>query len=81
VLVIIGNKVDLETKDVIPYEEAKQYASELGAIFHYTSAKDGKGIHELFQVIADKLITINETSSGGKEKLRNQRRREGKKCC
>lgn len=80
-LVIIGNKIDLETEDVIPYEEAKQYASDLGAIFHYTSAKDGKGIQELFQGIADKLITMNETSGGGKEKLRSQRRREGKKCC
>jgi translation elongation factor EF-4 len=80
-LAIIGNKVDLETADVIPYEEARQYASELGAVFHYTSAKDGKGIQEMFEGIAEKLLTIKEANSGGKEKLRGQRRREGKKCC
>jgi hypothetical protein len=37
---------------VIPYEEASQYAAELGAFFHYTSAKDGKGIQELFNAIS-----------------------------
>jgi GTPase SAR1 family protein len=51
VLAIVGNKVDLEKQEV-NYEEANSYAEELGAFLKYTSAKDGKGVEELFLTIA-----------------------------
>jgi GTPase SAR1 family protein len=79
-LAIIGNKVDLETTDVVSYEEASGYAKELGAIFHYTSAKDGKGIQELFGIISEKLVEMGSEGQGGKEKLR-KKKKDNKKCC
>ena len=46
VLAVVGNKVDLmKDKEEVPYNEAKNYANELGAIFKYTSAKENKGIN------------------------------------
>ena len=46
VLAIVGNKIDLmKEKEEVPYNEAKEYANKLGAIFKYTSAKENKGIH------------------------------------
>ena len=43
VIVVVGNKVDLQ-KEGVSYEEAKEYADSLGAMLKYTSAKDGKGV-------------------------------------
>lgn len=46
VLAIVGNKIDLmKEKEEVPYNEAKEYANKLGAIFKYTSAKENKGIN------------------------------------
>ena len=36
-------------------EEATEYAQSVNASFHQTSAKEGTGIQELFQDIADKF--------------------------
>ena len=79
-MAIIGNKVDLEAADVISYEEASSYAQEQGAIFHYTSAKDGKGIQDLFRIISEKLLEMEPEQQGGKEKLR-KKKNDKKKCC
>jgi len=59
VLVIVGNKIDIDAPNGVPYEEAQIYAQSLGALFKYTSAKDGKGIEDLFQIVADKLLESN----------------------
>ena len=39
------------------YAEVKDYADSIGAVLKYTSAKDGKGVVELFSAVADKLIS------------------------
>lgn len=48
---IVGNKVDLDTKDEISFDEINQFAMGEGAMFKYTSAKDGKGVDDLFNSI------------------------------
>jgi GTPase SAR1 family protein len=55
VIAIVGNKSDLDKIDV-PHEELQKYANGLNAILKYTSAKDGKGVEELFSHIAEQLI-------------------------
>ena len=50
-IALVGNKCDLEKIDV-SHEEFQEYAASLGALFKYTSAKDGKGVDELFSAIA-----------------------------
>jgi GTPase SAR1 family protein len=53
-LAVVGNKTDLlddpsfNPNKEVDYKAAKEYAQSIGAIFHTTSAKDNKGINELF---------------------------------
>jgi GTPase SAR1 family protein len=48
ILVIAGNKMDLEKNRQVTLAEAEQYAKEVGARHFSTSAKLNKGINELF---------------------------------
>jgi hypothetical protein len=45
VLAVVGNKIDRTEEEAIGYNEVKQYAESIGAMFRLTSAKDGKGIN------------------------------------
>lgn len=54
-MVIIGNKVDLADQEEVSYSEVKNYANSLGAMYKLTSAKDGKGVNELFTAIAEHI--------------------------
>ena len=47
-LVLIGNKVDLEDRREVTYEEGSIYAQKNGMLFFETSAKTGKNIEEIF---------------------------------
>ena len=47
-LILIGNKVDLEDKREVSYEEGSVYAEKNGMLFFETSAKTGKNIEEIF---------------------------------
>ena len=47
-LVLIGNKIDLENKREVTYEEGSIYAQKNGMLFFETSAKTGKNIEEIF---------------------------------
>ena len=44
---LIGNKIDLESKRVISYEEGKNFAEENNLLFFETSAKNGNNIKEV----------------------------------
>lgn len=48
VLVIAGNKIDLEHERTVPLEEAESYANMVGAKHFYTSAKLNQGVEDLF---------------------------------
>lgn len=54
-IVIVGNKSDLDKKRKIPIMQAKAYAEEINAIYLETSAKDNNNILELFQNIGIKM--------------------------
>lgn len=45
VLAVVGNKVDRSEEEAVSYNETKDYAQSVNAIFKLTSAKDGKGIN------------------------------------
>eukprot|EP01015_Nassula_variabilis_P030096 TRINITY_DN6572_c0_g1_i4.p2 TRINITY_DN6572_c0_g1~~TRINITY_DN6572_c0_g1_i4.p2 ORF type:complete len:157 (-),score=39.44 TRINITY_DN6572_c0_g1_i4:61-531(-) len=55
ILAVVGNKIDLEDKEEVSYEEANSYAKELNAIFAQTSAKENRGIEALFTKISKQL--------------------------
>ena len=47
-LVLVGNKVDLEDKRKVSFEEGEELAGKNGMLFFETSAKSGKNIQEMF---------------------------------
>ena len=51
ILVLVGNKLDLEDKRKVTKKEAEEYAKKNGLLFGEVSAKTGKGMHELFNSI------------------------------
>ena len=56
VLVLAGNKVDLERSRQVPLSEAEAYAASIGAVLCSTSAKMNKGVDQAFQAIADSAL-------------------------
>ena len=51
-----ANKSDLFDKEQVPEAEARNYASQIGAVFKLTSACTATGIEELFKSIGCKFL-------------------------
>lgn len=64
VIVIAGNKVDLEKNRNVNEQEAIQYAESVGAAHFHTSAKANRGLDEVFNSLATKMLE----KKGSKEK-------------
>ncbi|VIO96202.1 Uncharacterized protein BM_BM12841 [Brugia malayi] len=47
-LFVVGNKLDLESARVVQYHEGAQYAEQIGAAFHETSAMNGEAYVDLY---------------------------------
>ena len=58
VLVIVGNKCDLEGQRQVNKEQAESFAKEVGATHFLGSAKSGAGIQELFKSLTTRKIDI-----------------------
>ena len=56
VFVLIGNKDDMYKNQCVDDDEAKHFAKEINAIFLKTSAKECKGIEELFNIIGKEIL-------------------------
>mmetsp|Transcript_862 Transcript_862/g.1722 ORF Transcript_862/g.1722 Transcript_862/m.1722 type:complete len:211 (+) Transcript_862:42-674(+) len=67
VIMLVGNKVDLEEKREVSQEEGKKMAEEHSVMFMEASAKTGQNVQEVFREIARNLPGASETSapSGG----------------
>jgi Ras-related protein Rab-21 len=57
VLLIVGNKMDLEKQRQVNDEEAKEYAASVGAIHMTCSAKTNKGVEEAFLELTKGMLT------------------------
>jgi len=81
-IIIVGNKIDLENREILP-EEGKGYAKkkskELGLRIPYleTSAKTGETIKRVFQDLIKMMVEEAEESIRLKE-LAKQKKKEGK---
>ena len=93
-LVLVGNKLDLENKRQIQYEEGKQLADVYGfADFFETSAKTGENIAKMFlkigNILYDEYIKYSKDSNKKYNTFKNnkyqlRRKTKGKskkKCC
>ncbi|XP_073171078.1 ras-related protein Rab-14 isoform X5 [Lepidochelys kempii] len=76
VIILIGNKADLEAQRDVTYEEAKQFAEENGLLFLEASAKTGENVEDAFleaakkiyQNIQDGSLDLNAAESGVQHK-------------
>ena len=53
---IAGNKSDLYDKEAVSEEEARNFATEIGAIFRLTSACNNNNIDELFKAVGNSYL-------------------------
>eukprot|EP00331_Platyophrya_macrostoma_P015043 CAMPEP_0176475994 /NCGR_PEP_ID=MMETSP0127-20121128/43905_1 /TAXON_ID=938130 /ORGANISM="Platyophrya macrostoma, Strain WH" /LENGTH=190 /DNA_ID=CAMNT_0017871631 /DNA_START=38 /DNA_END=606 /DNA_ORIENTATION=+ len=63
--VCVGNKIDLITKEQVDSETAKTFTNSIGGILKLTSAKENKGIDEIFSKICEHML--ESEGYGGKE--------------
>ena len=57
VIFIIGNKMDVKTRDISISEEAKQFANDKKLNYYEVSAKTGTGVSNAFEKMTKKLIS------------------------
>ena len=95
-ILLIGNKNDLEGRRAVSTEEGKKFAEDNQLLFFETSAKDGYNIQEVFNesatILVDKIesgqlkldsnngIQIGKFPNSGEEKG-NDKDKKKKKCC
>lgn len=89
VLGIAANKCDMESKMVVPFEKAQAYANEIGALLFKTSAKESKGVDDLFEAITNRLIEVQKSRKmepstggrGGSVDMAAGNKKSDKSCC
>ena len=62
-IVIAGNKSDLERQRLVSQQTAAQYADSVGASYAETSAKTGRGIDDAFNMMARQLLQSGQLAS------------------
>ena len=60
-LVLVGNKIDLENERIVSFDEGKKFAEDNNMLFIETSALNGTGINQLFNMCCNE---INEKIKG-----------------
>lgn len=64
-IVLLGNKSDLEEARVVSTADADAKAKETGVLFREVSAKDGTNVSEIFKAMIKELISNEVAVSGG----------------
>lgn len=59
ILVLVGNKIDLEHIRCVPSAKARVFADEMKIYFYEVSAKTGEGVLEMFKVVAECMVVQN----------------------
>ena len=86
VIFLVGNKIDLENREV-SNEEAVNYAKMKDILYFETSARTGFGIKEVFQQLYQDIYTLfknsksnNDDDSGNIELNNKKDKKKGKLC-
>eukprot|EP01059_Diplonema_ambulator_P031503 TRINITY_DN57_c0_g1_i1.p1 TRINITY_DN57_c0_g1~~TRINITY_DN57_c0_g1_i1.p1 ORF type:complete len:206 (+),score=50.09 TRINITY_DN57_c0_g1_i1:54-671(+) len=92
VMMLIGNKQDMEQSREVSYEEAAKFAEEHGLLFHECSAKTGHNVEEAFvktgrtiyENIMNGILDPNAVESGiqfGRQTLPTETKKKEKCAC
>ncbi|KAJ3431735.1 ras-related protein rab11 [Anaeramoeba flamelloides] len=71
VLMLVGNKNDLEESRAISFEEAAKFANENGILFLETSAKNATNIDKAFNSILTEILRIHNSNQISDENMGN----------
>lgn len=71
IIVLVGNKTDLNDKREVTLEEGEKKANDCNVMFIETSAKAGHNVKALFRRIAQALPGMDTEVAGGKEQSRS----------
>lgn len=61
VLIVIGNKSDLNKKRQVDVEEGRIYATKIGAGYYETSALEDEGIEDVFLAVGTALLRLTSS--------------------
>ncbi|MCL7025437.1 hypothetical protein MKW94_021493 [Papaver nudicaule] len=75
VIILIGNKCDLESQRAVPTEDAKEFAQKEGLFFLETSALEGSNVEsafstvltEIFNIVNKKALVADEEQGNGSQ--------------
>ena len=60
IILLVGNKCDLEDERKVSFQEGKDFADNNGIKFIETSAKTNQNVDEAFEILIDKVIKNNK---------------------
>ncbi|CAG2166157.1 unnamed protein product, partial [Oppiella nova] len=69
IIMLVGNKTDLQDKRQVTTEEGEKKAKELNVMFIETSAKSGYNVKQLFRRVAAALPGMETNERAGKEDI------------
>lgn len=82
-IVLVGNKLDLESQRQVSKEQAEQFAKNEKFKYFETSSKNNIGIEETFQYLAEEMYRIKQNQNGNKHNItiNDKKQKKKKKCC
>lgn len=89
VIILVGNKSDLQDKRAVAFEEGKKLADEMGLLFLETSAKTSYNVAEVFYNGAEKILqnydSLTDSIKCPDNNIRlgddDDTKKKNKKCC
>ena len=67
ILILVGNKSDLEERRQVSAEEGQAYADKMNLMYFETSSKTGSNIKGMFNEVAKKLTGVDNAVGGAAE--------------
>lgn len=70
-IILVGNKLDLQTQRAVSFEEGKKFANQIKAQFVEVSAKQNNSVNDLFESLIltiEKANNNEDPNSGAKNK-------------
>ena len=82
--ILVGNKIDMESERKIDREDGEAMAKQYNIMFGESSAKEGKGVDEIFEQLANDIMEKNGGGNENKEgglTLDNTKKKNQRGCC